>query len=121
MARKTKALKSEWTETNEYKALREDMMDDLESRGLCGRQYIDKAEEYLNLWCWLQMLNKDVIERGVFVSYQNGANQHGTTENKSLTIATRVSAQMLQIWTALGFRDQANNAKAFPGGDDDEL
>jgi hypothetical protein len=43
------------------------------------------------------------------------------TKNKSLTIATRVSAQMLNIWTALGFREQANSAKPQNGGEDDEL
>ena len=52
---------------------------------------------------------------------KNGENQKGTTDNKSLTIATRVSSQMLSIWAALGFKDQAVKAKAAAGGEDDEL
>lgn len=110
-----------WKQTREYKALRKDMLDDLEVRGLIGRQYIDKAEEYMNLWCWLKMLGADIEERGVFTEYQNGANQKGITDNKSLTIATRVSAQMLQIWSALGFREQAMKSQPESAGDEDEL
>lgn len=113
--------KNEYLEREACKKLKQDMLDDLEVRGLVGTQYTDKVEEYINLWSWLQMLNDDVVDRGVYVKYQNGANQMGTTENKSLTIATRVSAQMLNIWTALGFREQANSAKPQNGGEDDEL
>lgn len=113
--------KNEYLERDVCKKLKQDMLDDLEVRGLVGTQYTDKVEEYINLWSWLQMLNDDVVDRGVYVKYQNGANQMGTTENKSLTIATRVSAQMLNIWTALGFREQANSAKPQNGGEDDEL
>lgn len=112
----------EWDKTKEYKELKKDMLDDLAARGLIAKQYTDKVGEYLKLWCWLQMLNDDVVNRGVFISYQNGANQSGTTDNKSLTIATRVSGQMLAIWTALGFKDQAVKCKvAAAGGEDDEL
>lgn len=67
------------------------------------------------------MLHEDIRERGVFIEYQNGENQKGTTDNKSLTIATRVSGQMLSIWGALGFKEQAVRAKAAAGGEDDVL
>lgn len=121
MAGKRKNPVIPWAETEKYKELKKDMLDDLDARGLVGRQYVDKVEEYLNLWCWLQMLNEDVVERGVYVEYSNGATQKGTTDNKSLTIATRVSSQMLAIWTALGFRELAAGAKPQVGGEDDEL
>lgn len=113
--------KNTYLESEACKQLKQDMLDDLEMRGLVGRQYTDKVDEYINLWCWLQMLNEDVMARGVYLEYQNGANQKGTTENKSLTIATRVSSQMLNIWAALGFREQANSSKPQTGGDEDEL
>ena len=97
------------------------MLDDLQDRGLVGTQYTDKVEEYMRLWCWLRMLDEDIKKRGVFIEYQNGATQKGMTDNKSLTIATRVSAQMLSIWSALGFRDQAVSSKPLTGGEDDVL
>ena len=109
-----------WEKTAEYRKLKQDLLDDLESRGLVGQQYTAKVNEYMDLWVWFRMLNADVLERGVFVEYQNGANQKGTTENKSLTIATRVAAQMLNIWAALGFKDTAISSKPV-GGDADEL
>ena len=109
-----------WEKTTEYKELRSDMLDDLQARGLVGKQYMDKVEEYMRLWCWLRMLDEDIKIRGVYIEYQNGATQKGMTDNKSLAIATRVSSQMLAIWSALGFREQAINSKA-AGGEDDEL
>ena len=110
-----------WAKTSAYKELKKDMLDDLDMRGLIGKQYTDKVDEYMNLWCWLKMLNEDVVSRGVYVEYSNGATQKGTTDNKSLTIATKVSSQMLNIWAALGFREQATNSKPQLGGEDDEL
>lgn len=116
-----KEKKVDFKRTKEYKNLRRDMLGDLEVRGLVETQYTDKVEEYMNLWCWLQMLNLDILRRGVYIEYQNGATQKGTTDNKSLTIATRVSSQMLSIWSALGFKDQAIGSKPQVGGEDDEL
>ena len=101
------AGKKDYKKTKQYKALKKELEDDLESRGLISEPYKDKVDEYMRLWCWLQMLN--------------GENQKGTTDNKSLTIATRVSSQMLSIWAALGFKEQAVKAKAAAGGEDDEL
>lgn len=115
------AGKKDYKKTKQYKALKKELEDDLESRGLISEPYKDKVDEYMRLWCWLQMLNDDILVRGVFIEYQNGENQKGTTDNKSLTIATRVSSQMLSIWAALGFKDQAVKAKAAAGGEDDEL
>ena len=64
--------KKDFSRTKEYRTLKKDMLDDLEARGLVGTQYTDKVEEYMNLWCWLQMLNQDILRRGVYIEYQNG-------------------------------------------------
>lgn len=120
MAKKA-TKKTDFTKKKNYKKLKEEMLADLESRGLISEPYLDKVDEYMRLWCWLQMLNEDIKERGVFIEYQNGEKQKGTTDNKSLTIATRVSNQMLSIWNALGFKAQAVKGKDGVGGEDDEL
>lgn len=121
MPRKTTSVGTAMINKPEYQELKQDLLDDLQSRGLVSRQYSDKVNEYMNLWCWLQMLNDDVVNRGVFIEYSNGATQKGTTENKSLAAGVRVSSQMLNIWSALGFREQATNSKPQAGGEDDEL
>lgn len=120
MAGKRSGLCAVYAKTSEYKQLRQELLDDLESRGLISRPYLDKAEEYMSLWCLRKLLESDIAERGVYVEYQNGASQHGTTDNKSVEKLVRVSSQMLSIWAALGFKDQAISAKA-AGSDDDEL
>lgn len=113
---------SAYRNSDNYRELKSDMLDDLEARGLIGKKYTDKVDEYMNLWSWLQMLNDDITRRGVYIEYSNGATQKGTTDNKSLTIAVRVSSQMLNIWTSLGFREQAVKSTGLQsGGDDDEL
>lgn len=114
-------MAKDWTKTKAYRELKQEMLDDLEARGLISLPYVDKVEEYMELWVQLRMLNEDIRERGVSIEYQNGENQKGTTDNKSLGIAIRVSSQMLNIFSALGFREQAIKAKADIGGEDDEL
>lgn len=99
--------------------MHKDLLDDLTARGLISKPYLDKVSEYMSLWCLKRMLEEDITMRGVYVEYQNGATQKGTTDNKSVEKLVRVSAQMLSIWTALGFKEQAANSK--PGVDDDEL
>ena len=88
----------DWSRTQDYKNLKKDMLDDLDARGLLGFQFRDKVDEYMSLWCVLQQLKADTMEHGVTLSYKNGANQYGVTDNKSVAAITRVSAQMLQIW-----------------------
>lgn len=108
-----------------YREIRDNMLDSLETRGMLGAHYTDKVDEYMRLWCHLQMLQDDIDERGVFVYYSNGATQKGTTENKSLAAEVRVSGQMLSIWNALGFKadavEQQNGGISRGGEEDDDL
>lgn len=120
MAKKTSVLCNAFARLPEYKQLRKDMVEDLEARGLVSQPYMDKVDEYMSLWSLRRMLEQDIADRGVYLEYQNGANQKGTTDNKSVEKLVRVSSQMLSIWAALGFREQANSAKPV-GGEDDEL
>lgn len=120
MAKKMTGLCAIYAKTKEYKQLKQELLDDLQARGLISKPYIDMVDSYMRLWCQEQMLDADVAERGVYVEYQNGANQKGTTDNKSVEKLIRTMAQKTTIWAALGFREQANSAKSI-GGDDDEL
>lgn len=120
MASKMSGLCAIYAKKREFRELQKDLLDDLTARGLIIRPYLDKVEEYMGLWCLRRMLEEDIADRGVYVEYQNGANQRGTTDNKSVEKLVRVSSQMLSIWAALGFKEQAANAKP-SDGDDDEL
>ena len=120
MASKMSGLCTIYAKKREFRELQKDLLDDLTARGLISRPYMDKVEEYMGLWCLRRMLEEDIAARGVYVEYQNGANQRGTTDNKSVEKLVRVSSQMLSIWAALGFKEQAATAKT-AGGDFGEL
>ena len=111
MAKKTVGLCRLYERTRDFRDLKKEMVDDLTARGLISKPYMDKVEEYMSLWCLSRMLEEDIAARGVYIEYQNGANQKGTTDNKSVEKLVRVSAQKLSIWTALGFKEQAANSK----------
>ncbi len=98
------------------KELKRSMIENLEARGLVEPIYIDMVEEYLELWERRRLLAEDVRERGVSV-YDNRGHQ---TENRSISLGIQVSKQMLSIYTALGFKEQAA-AAITGGGEDDEL
>lgn len=114
-------MATDWTKKKEYRQLKKDLLEDLESRGLTGKMYTDKVEEYMGLWVTKKMLEEDVKQRGVYIEYQNGASQKGTTENKSLALMLKTSTQMLNIWTALGFRERAKAQEPAPEEIVDEL
>ena len=120
MASKMSGLCAIYAETEEFRDLQKDLLDDLTARGLISKPYLDKVEEYMELWSLRRLLEEDIAARGVYVEYQNGANQKGTTDNKSVEKLVRVSSQMLSIWSALGFKEQAASAKT-AGGDFGEL
>ena len=121
MAQKASGLCTIFARTAEYRALKKSMLDDLESRGLLRQPYTDLVESYMRLWCQERLLDADIAKRGVYIEYQNGANQKGTTDNKSIEKLIRTTAQKANLWAALGFKEMAANAKPPEGDEDDEL
>ena len=93
------------------------MLDGLEARGLVEEVYRDKVEEYMTLWRQLRELQEDIDERGVTVMDEKRGMR---VENRSVSLATQVSKQMLAIYNALGLKPADNPARK-PGIDDDEL
>ena len=104
-------------QTKAYRELRKSMLDGLEARGLVEDVYRDKVDEYMTLWCQLRELQNDVKERGVAVMDER---RGMLVENRSVSLATQVSKQMLAIYTALGLKPTEGASRRF-GVDDDEL
>lgn len=102
--------------TKAYKTLLAGLLDSLEARGLVEPVYQDMLEHYMVLWCQLQDLREDIEERGVTVMDDK---RGMLVENRSVVLEMQVSRQMLQIWTALGFRDLAAQALPAPEEDDE--
>ena len=120
----TKSLQAkkpkDWSRTQDYKNLKKDMLDDLDARGCLGSS---SGTRWRSTWpCGACSSSSRPTSWNTASpwSTRTASNQYGVTDNKSVASITRVSAQMLQIWTALGFRSQATAANAPPAQDSEE-
>ena len=102
----------------EYRRLKKSLEDNLSARGLVEEVFSDKVQEYMDLWRRRQQLEEDIEARGVSVMDER---RGMLVENRSVSLAVQVSRQMLAIYDALGFKEQAKGAAISPGGEDDEL
>ena len=96
-----------WENTRAFRAVKKSLLDSLEARGLTEPVFQDKAEEYLALWIQFQQLKADVRENGVA---QYDERKKRIAENRSVALGVQVSRQMLNIYSALGFRELAKKA-----------
>ena len=115
-----KSTKNNWTRTKAYQDLKRSLLEELNAAGMERLPFTDLVEQYMSLWCQLQMLNQDVEERGVYIEYQNGSSQKGITDNKSLGAAIRVGDRMDDILTTLGYKARAARAGASAVMEDDD-
>ena len=110
------AKMKEYARTKEYAQLKRSMIENLEARGLAEHAYTDKVKEYMDFWVQRKQLKDDIDSRGVSVMDEKRGMM---VENRSVSLEVQVSRQMLAIFTALGFKE---DALAEPqGGEDDEL
>lgn len=100
-----------------FRSLKQSMVDSLDARGLCEDIYRDKVDEYMEFWARRQELAADIRERGLSVIDDRGR----VTENRSVSLEIQVSRQMLAIFAALGFKDEAGKVGRAGCFDDDEL
>lgn len=101
-----------------YERLKKSLEDNLSARGMVEDVFSDKVQEYMDLWRRRQQLEEDIEARGVSIFDERRGMM---VENRSVSLEVQISRQMLAIYTALGFKDQANSPMFPPGGEDDEL
>lgn len=101
--------------TDAYKELRQSMLDNLAARSLDEDVYRDKVQEYMDFWVRRQELRDDIARRGLTVTDDRGR----LMENRSVSLEIQVSRQMLAIFSALGFKEDA--LASGQRDDDDEL
>ena len=115
--------------TRAYRELKSSMEESMSARGLLSKKdeekkitdkvFTDMLSRYLDLWCEYQELSDDIAERGVVVMDEK---RGMLVENRSLTIRHQTSNKMLDIYTALGFRDiSAPRSGPKQDVEDDEL
>ena len=98
--------KPNYRRTKEYRRLRDDLIANLESRGLVEAVYRDKVTEYLDLWVRRKQLQADIEARGITIWTEKGP-----AENRSVTLELQTSRQMLAIYNALGFREAPGSGR----------
>ena len=105
--------------TRAYRELKSSMEESMKARGITAAVFRDQLSRYLDLWCEYQELSDDIAERGVVVMDEK---RGMLVENRSLTIRHQTSNKMLDIYTALGFRDiSAPRSGPKQDVEDDEL
>lgn len=105
--------KKDWRKSTAFSDLKRDLENSLLARGMVEQVYRDKVAEYLDFWVLHQELKADIKARGLTVTDDRSRE----SENRSVSLSIQVSRQMLNIYTALGFKSDAPK-----GGDpDDEL
>ncbi len=104
-----------YLESEEYKEIIDDLLDQLERNGTTGQYYIDLVSDYMDLWATKSLLVDDIQQRGVTVLYNNGGGQKGRKKNDSVEQRIKVNAQMLKLLSELGIKPVQ-----LDGDDDDD-
>lgn len=99
-----KNVAAKYTDTEEYRKIRESLLEQV-GGSESGAHSTDLVNAYMDLWCQRQLLRDDIHERGVYITYDNGGGQTGTKRNDSIQDELKVTAQMLNIRSALGIKD----------------
>ena len=80
-----------------FHKIRDDLLEQLELKGLIQESYKNLVEDYMKLWVIKELLNKDIEKRGINIKYDNGGGQKGIKRNESITDITKINTQMLKI------------------------
>lgn len=106
----TKLLKS----SKQYKSIKKSLIEQLEFKGESTPYFKGLVGDYMSMWVAKELLNQDIEERGVIVTYDNGGGQSGQKKNDSITDFVKTNAQMLKLLSELGIK----TGKVSTGGDE---
>ncbi len=102
-------------QTKKYRAIRKDLLDQLERNCTTGCYYTDLVEDYMEMWITKELAIADIHRRGLVVTYDNGGGQSGKKKNDSVDSQIKLNAQMLKILAEMGIKPSQGD------GDGDEL
>ena len=86
-----------------FEIVREDLLKQLNDKGIKGAQYIDLTDTYVDLFKIKEDLIKDVRKRGVSVLWENGR-QSGFKKNDSISEINKTITIMLSILNYLDLK-----------------
>ena len=119
--KKETLLTYETTTTEQYEAMRDDLLNQLKNNGVTGLFYNDLIDVYMKMYKIKNELILDIEERGVAVEWSNGK-QTSVKRNDSLDGLHKTVSQMLNILSKLGLDIPENkNINPANGGDNETL
>jgi hypothetical protein len=96
-----------YSQTKKYKAVRDSMLRQLKEQGADENHYIDQVSTYMDCWIDVQLLTKDIRERGATVEVVGRSGEPELRKNESVGERIRIIAIMLRIQSALGLNQNA--------------
>lgn len=111
MAARKKSPK-DWRKTEDFRALREEIVASLERVQAMDAITLSRVEEYMDFWVLRHQLQDDISARGLYVTDERGR----LMENRSVSLSIQTSRQMAAIGAALGLTVGAERQ-----GEEDEL
>lgn len=102
--------------TNLYKAVRESLVRQLQSRGADAECFIDLVDDYMAFWVIEKKLSADIDKRGITYIDKSSVGVEMYKNNPSIKEKVSVNRQMLTILEKLKLSPQDGMT-----GEDDEL
>lgn len=84
-----------------YKAIKKDLIEQIVKAGADTPVFLSLIETYMDFYLTKELCALDIKKRGVYVEYQNGYTQSGTTDNPSIDKMVKANTQMCKILATL--------------------
>lgn len=76
-------------------------MDQLDRNGICGEQYTDLINDYMDMWVIKNKLLADG-KKNPYTEWKNSESSYGRKKNDAIDQAVKVNKQMMEILKFLG-------------------
>lgn len=84
------------------KAIKTELMEQLERNGTVGKYYTDLVDDYMELWDAKNLLAADIRKRGAVVDYISNNGTKNKRKNDSVGELVKVNDRMVKLLDALG-------------------
>ena len=84
-----------------YKAIKKDLIEQIVKAGADTPVFLSLIETYMDFYLTKELCALDIKKRGVYIEYQNGYTQSGTTDNPSIDKMVKANTQMCKILATL--------------------
>lgn len=84
-----------------YRAVKKDLTEQIIKAGADTPVFLSLIETYMDFYLTKELCALDIKKRGVYIEYQNGYTQSGTTDNPSIDKMVKANTQMCKILATL--------------------